>query len=323
MIASAETARIRSLRPAKQLVDPWQPLDVLVEEERCRGGQLLPSVTVFLTGSECPFTCVFCDLWRYTLDRETPAGALPAQLRLALDRVGAVSSPALIKLYNASNFFEPRAVPAGDLEAIASQLRAFSRVTVECHPRLVDERCRRFADQLDGQLEVALGLETAHRETLARLNKQMTLEDFDHAVERLHGLGISARAFVLVNPPFLTTDRCVDWAERSVEHALARGVSVVSLIPARLGNGELERLQQTGEFSPPTLEAFEMAVERSLACQAGRGVVLADLWNVEALAGCGACRGARIDRLQSMNRTGRVLAPVRCDRCAGRSRAGS
>lgn len=161
-----------------------------------------------------------------------------------------------------------------------------------------------------------MGLETAHPETLASLNKQMTLADFDLAVERLHHLGIATRAFVLVSPPFLPQDQGVEWAVRSVEHALARGVSVVSLIPTRPGNGELERLQHRGEFSPPTLEAFELAVEKSLVRQAGRGVVLADLWDVEALASCPACRSARIDRLQRMNRTGGVVAPVRCDLCA-------
>ena len=35
---------------------------------------------------------------------------------------------------------------------------------------------------LRGQLEVALGLETVHPEVLARLNKQMTLDDFARAV---------------------------------------------------------------------------------------------------------------------------------------------
>ncbi|MGB5999545.1 MAG: radical SAM protein, partial [Thermoanaerobaculia bacterium] len=67
--------RIRDLRPAKQPVDAWRPLEVLVEEERTLDRGVQPSITVFLAGRECPFTCVFCDLWRQTLDGPTPAGA--------------------------------------------------------------------------------------------------------------------------------------------------------------------------------------------------------------------------------------------------------
>ena len=73
------------LRPPKPQVDPWRPLDVLVEEERWSPmARMRRSMTVFLAGSECPFTCVFCDLWQYTLDEPTPPGAIPQQLEIAL-----------------------------------------------------------------------------------------------------------------------------------------------------------------------------------------------------------------------------------------------
>ena len=138
-------------------------------------------MTVFLTGSECPFTCVFCDLWRQTLDGPTPAGAIPSQLDRVLAELTALEEGATIKLYNASNFFDRRAVPRSDWPAIAERLTGFERVVVECHPRLVDDSCLEFAALLAGRLEVAMGLETARVEVLARLNKKMTLEDFDRA----------------------------------------------------------------------------------------------------------------------------------------------
>jgi radical SAM enzyme (TIGR01210 family) len=275
---------------------------------------LRPDVTVFLAGSECPFTCVFCDLWRYTLDGPTPAGALPAQLDRALAEVGALPEGAGIKLYNASNFFDARAVPPGDLPAIAARLASFRRVIVECHPRLVDDRCLEFADRLDAALEVGMGLETIHPEAAARLNKSMTLGEFERAASFLGRNGIGLRAFVLVGALFLAPEEAAEWAVRSVDHALRLGAGVVALIPARGGNGEMDRLARYGEFTPPTLRLFEEAAERSVAL--GRGVVLADLWDVERLEGCGECSGERIARLKRMNRDGRVPAPVACPRCA-------
>jgi hypothetical protein len=307
--------RIRDLRPAKQPVDAWSPLEVLVEEERTADRSVQPSITIFLAGRECPFTCVFCDLWRHTLDGPTPAGAIPAQLDEALRRVGSVPPGAGVKLYNASNFFDPRAVPTSDGAAIVERLSPFARVSVESHPLFVGPRALEFATLLDGQLEVAMGLETIHPQALPRLNKRMELEDFDRAADLLRSADVGVRSFVLVGAPFVPPAETVEWAVRSAEYALDRGAGVVTLIPVRAGNGELDRLQRAGDFVPPALARLEEALERSL--ELDRGVVLADLWDVDRLAACQVCAPERIARLERMNLTGRLEEPVGCSQCRG------
>jgi len=108
---SAADERIRALRPARQRVDPYVAIGATLEPERRPAGIVEQTLTVFLTGAECPFTCSFCDLWRYTIDGPTPLGALARQLRTVLE--AHEHQPVdRIKLYNASNFFDPRAVPA-------------------------------------------------------------------------------------------------------------------------------------------------------------------------------------------------------------------
>lgn len=313
METAARASWVRSLRPPRRTVDPWEPLGVLWEEERTPEGDLLPALTVFLAGAECPFTCVFCDLWKETLDVPTPPGALPVQIAKALAAAGPVPRPAALKLYNASNFFEPRAVPPADDEEILGLAAPFSRVTVECHPRLIGERCLRFAARLAGRLEVAMGLETVHREALARMDKGMTVEDFDRAAGRLRQAGIGVRAFVLVAPPFVPPAEAVEWAVRSAAHAFAQGAERVSLIPVREGNGALDALRLTGDFTPPCLDQLEEALERCLA--AGGGIVTADLWDAQRFAACPACAGARLDRLDRMNRTGSVVPRTPCSAC--------
>ncbi len=306
---------VRSLRSPKRQIDSWAPLGHLWEEERSLDGGLLPALTVFLAGAECPFSCVFCDLWRETLDGVTPPGALPAQLRKALAAAGPPPGPAAVKLYNASNFFEPRAVPSDDEAEILELVSPFARVTVECHPRLVGDRCLRFAERLSGSLEVAMGLETIHPEALSRFDKGMTLADFDCAAESLRRAGIGLRAFVLVAPPFVPPEEAVEWAVRSAEYAFERGAERVSLIPVREGNGALEALRQTGDFHPPRLAQLEEALERCLALD--EGIVTADLWDARRFASCPNCADARLDRLDRMNRAGRDEPRIACAVCEG------
>jgi archaeosine synthase beta-subunit len=311
---------IRSLRQPRLPIDPDEPLGQFWEEERTPDGGTVPALTVFLTGAECPFTCVFCDLWRETLDGPTPPGALPAQLRKALAAAGPlppVEARAALKLYNASNFFEPRAVPPGDETAILELARPFARVTVECHPRIICERgdrCLLFARRLAGRLEVAMGLETIHPEALPRLNKGMTLDDFDRAAETLRQAGIALRAFVLVSPPFVPPAEAVDWAVRSAAYAFERGAERVTLIPVRGGNGALEALRDSGDFTPPRLDQLEEALERCLALD---GIATADLWDARRFPDCLRCTDARLIRLDRMNRTGRAEERVECAICGG------
>lgn len=285
-----------------------------MEEERRADGRRENAVTVFLAGSECPFTCVFCDLWRYTLDTPTPPGALPAQVRAALaDDAVRQASPGRIKLYNASNFFDERAVPPQDLPVLAELVRPFAGVTVESHPLLVGDSCFAFADRLEGRLEVAMGLETVHPQALARLNKRLTQDEFARAAARLRAARVGLRAFVLVGAPFVPPAEDVAWVVRSVTCALDEGADLVALIPVRGGNGELERLQAAGAFRPPALRDLEAAFEEALRLR--RGVVIADLWDASRLPGCSVCLTSRLGRLGRMNRTGQIEPAVACGTC--------
>ena len=104
MTASAADRRIRSLRPPKQRFDPYSAHGAVVDNERRPGGRMERALTVFLAGAECPFTCSFCDLWRWTVDGPTESGALTKQLRAVLDS-HQLPTPDRLNVNNASNFF--------------------------------------------------------------------------------------------------------------------------------------------------------------------------------------------------------------------------
>ena len=297
-----------SRRPARPEVDPWRPHGFFVEPERQADGTIDPVATLLLAGKECPFRCVMCDLWKYTTTTRTPAGAVPAQIEYALARLPAARHA---KLYNAGNFFDAQAIPTADLPRIAALMAGFASVLVECHPRLVDGRCVEFGDSLSGNLGIAMGLETIHPEILPRLNKRMTLADFERAAHFLSDHDIAARAFVLVRPLLLDEAEGVEWAVRSVEWAFRVGVECCTLIPTRAGNGAMEELRSAQLFDAPGLRSLEEAQERCLSLGGGR--VFADLWDIEALAKCPRCGPSRIERLRGMNLGQAILPRIACD----------
>ena len=290
-------AEILAHRPPRNRMDPRRPYAFLVEPECNARGEIVEVATLFLTNRECPFRCLMCDLWKNTLTESVAPGDIPEQIRFAL---GQLPFAREIKLYNSGNFFDSKAIPPEDHPAIADFVRGFETVIVENHPNLTGEACLGFRDLIaPAKLEIALGLETCHPELLQRLNKRMTLEDYDRAADFLIANDISVRTFLLLKPPYMDEAEGAQWAIRSLEYAFDRGSGCCSIIPTRAGNGMMEILEQTGDFAPPTGRSLEEVLERGLALNRGR--VFVDLWDAEKFFPCPACRANRIARLHEMN----------------------
>ena len=300
-------------RGPKVQLDPNRAYAAAFEEELDAHGQLAPTAVIFLTNRECPFRCVMCDLWRNTLDETVPPGAIATQIRAALRALPPVRQ---VKLYNAGSFFDPAAIPPTEDDDIAELVTVFDRVIVEAHPAFLSgayaERCLRFRDRIPGRLEVAIGLETAHAETLARLNKRMTIDSFRRATDFLADNRIDLRVFVLVSPPFLAGEQAIEWACRSIDLAAECGATACSVIPTRGGNGAMEALGEP--LTPPDLVDLERVVEYGVSHHEMR--VFADLWDVDRFFTCD-CSSARRERLKQINRTQMLPPPVSCQRCSG------
>ena len=294
-------------------MDPFKPHGFFLEQERSRSGRVVPSAVILLSNKECPWRCLMCDLWKNTLKETVPLGAIPRQIDYALTRLN--TKPEQLKLYNSGSFFDPAAIPLADYPAIADRVSFADHIVVEAHPRLVGEAAVRLRDLLSGSLEVAIGLETVHPEVLPRLNKKFELAHFAQAVDFLRSAGIGVRAFVLVKPPFMNEAEGLAWAVKSAEFAFACGVSVVGLIPTRPGNGALDRLMATGEFTPPRLATLEQALTLALNLRQGR--VFADTWDLEQFSACSVCLEKRRQRLHTINLTQQILPAISCEVCGG------
>lgn len=291
-------------------LDPQLPYAFLRELETGPDGRQLRVDTLFLTNRECPFRCVMCDLWKHTLSAPTPKGAIPAQIRYALDRLPADGE--VLKLYNSGNFMDKKAIPAADYQDIILLTHRYRRLVLENHPNLCNEALLRFRDLLhpDTELEIAMGIETVHPDVLQRLGKSMTLEDLEKASLFCSSNGIFMRGFILLHAPVLGIEEMKDpltarsWTLKSVHEAERMGFGSVSLIPLRP-----ELLQTDGDScheQAPTLDEVEITMkELFLSRQVPKSPAIStqhrmriflDLWELEKHP-----ETHRVERLRQMN----------------------
>jgi archaeosine synthase beta-subunit len=299
---------IVNLRPQRNTLNPEIPYHFLHETEPDAKGLLQKVNTIFLTGKECSFKCLMCDLWKNTIPETTPKGAIVKQIDYATSRL---PNAEIIKLYNNGNFFDPQAIPIEDHEQIADRLQPYQKVIVENHPRLTNENCLDFKARLNAKLEIAMGLETIHPDVLPKLNKQLTPNDFKKAAGFLRANDISVRAFVLLNPPYLTDQKeNSEWVLKTVEFAFESGTQCCSIIATRSGNGIMQTLEKQGQYAPPTLKTLEEVFETALKLKQGR--VFVDTWDIGFLSKCPHCFQARKERLEAMNLHQEIYPPITC-----------
>ncbi len=296
-LGSERTRWILSQRGQRNTLEPSRPYAFLAEEEPAAFGSTAKVAAIFLTNRECPWKCAMCDLWRNTTATPLPPGSIPAQMEFALAQLPPAT---VLKLYNSGSFFDPGAIPRADWPAIAALCRSFQRVIVECHPRLIGPSVLEFAALLPGELEVALGLETAHPQALNALNKRISVRDFENAARFLKEHNLRVRAFLLINPPFVPAGEQARWLRHSLRAATDCGADVLSLIPLRGGNGAMEALIQFGQAREPTLAEIEAAQELALERRSA-ALAFCDTWDLQRFARCPVCLPARTQRIHQMN----------------------
>jgi radical SAM enzyme (TIGR01210 family) len=299
---------IVQLRSKKNKVNPFIPYHFLHEEEPGLSGKIETVNTIFLTGKECAFKCLMCDLWKNTLDETAPLGAIVKQIDYALEQLPQADA---IKLYNNGNFFDTKAISPKEYPAIISRVSGYKRVVVENHPKLCNKCCIEFNEMLDAKLEVAMGLETIHPDVLPRLNKQLAPEDFKNATKFLNQHNIDVRAFILLNAPYITdASESVAWTLKSIQFAFECGAVRCSVIPVRPGNGVMDILWKENFYTPPTLAMLEEVFEKALLLKQGQ--VFIDTWDIGFLSKCSVCFEARKFRLEKMNLIQKILPQIEC-----------
>ena len=235
---------------ARRYVNQW------VEDEAI-GADRVSAFVLILKTRGCYWAdlkgCSMCGYAKDTLGRSATPEELAEQTARALLRY---RGEPYVKIYTSGSFLDDREVDSDSRRRI---LAAFSgkarRLLFETLPEFATtETLDPLRRAFDGELEVALGLESTDPTVLARfVHKNAPPAEYLSAADRVHRVGLRAKAYLLLKPPYLTESESIDDVVRSVEQASPR-FDAISVNPVHIQNGTVvEWLYRRGRYRPPWL----------------------------------------------------------------------
>ena len=244
---------------ASRYVNAWTEAEAI-------GADRVPAFVAILRTRGCYWAdvkgCSMCGYARDTLGRS----ATPAELGQQLSGIlRAYRDQPYVKLYTSGSFLDDREV---DPASRASIVSAFSgrarRLLFETLPEFVTpENVGPLRDAFQGELEIALGLESTQPEILRRfVNKGAPPSEYLAAGERVRSMGARSKAYLLLKPPHLTEREAIEDVVRSVELA-APNFDALSINPVHIQGGTVvEWLYHRRRYRPPWLWSLSEALRR-------------------------------------------------------------
>jgi archaeosine synthase beta-subunit len=244
---------------ARRYVNLWT-------EEEALGARRVRAFVVILRTRGCYWAdvkgCSMCGYSKDTLGRSATPEELSEQLAHALRRY---DGEPYVKFYTSGSFLDDREVDPESRRAIVT---AFSgraqRLLFETLPEFataanLDPLRSAFA----GDLEVALGLESTDPTVLSKfVHKSAAPSEYLAAGDRVRELGLRAKAYLLLKPPYLTESEAIEDVVRSTEVAAAH-FDTLSVNPVHIQNGTVvEWLFHRGRYRPPWLWSVVEALRR-------------------------------------------------------------
>lgn len=235
---------------ARRYVHQWVEREAIGPEE-------VPAFVLILRTRGCYWAdqkgCSMCGYAKDTLGRS----ATPAELAEQLDRALArYREEPYVKVYTSGSFLDDREV---DPESRAKLVRAFAgrarRLLFETLPEFATPGALTpLRDEFPGELEVALGLESTDPDVLGRLvHKNAPPRDYLDAGDRVRALGLRAKAYLLLKPPYLTEDEAIADVVHSIGEASPH-FDALSVNPVHIQNGTVvEWMYHRGRYRPPWL----------------------------------------------------------------------
>lgn len=240
--------RTSSRGDVNEYVSCWTEKDVL-------DGEVVDALVVILRTRGCSWArkkgCSMCGYFN-DCNPEVTGEDLVTQMTKALERA---SGHRILKIFTSGSFLDDGEVPPDtrdDLLGAASD--SFEQVIFETRPEYVTRESVEDCISRFGEIQVALGLESANDVVLKHsINKGFLFEDYQKAAGTIKETRASLKTYLLIKPPFLTERESI---RDSVESArrIKDTTDVISFNPVNIQMGTLvERLWRRDEYRPPWL----------------------------------------------------------------------
>lgn len=243
---------------AGRFVNQW------VEEEAIGDERVLAFVLILKTRG-CYWAdvkgCSMCGYSKDTLGRSATPQELSEQLRRALSLY---RGEPYVKIYTSGSFLDDREVDPASRVQIVQGFSKARRLLFETLPEFPTvETLGPLRAVFPGEIEVALGLESTDPVVLQRfVNKGSSPAEYLAAADRVRALGLRAKGYLLLKPPYLTESESVEDVVRSVR-AAAPHFDALSVNPVHIQNGTVvEWLYRRRQYRPPWLWSVVDALQR-------------------------------------------------------------
>jgi len=245
-------------RDPRSYVSDWTEKDLL-------GSEVVDSfVVIFRTGGCYWARSGGCSMCGYANEAaaDVTTDDLMHQLEMAKERHG---GQPITKVFTSGSFFDENEVPPEFRHAVLREFGGRSRkIIVESLPPFVRKKLVDEGKSACEAFEVAFGLESTTPAVLKHsVNKPFGLEHFVKAAEVVRDSGGTAKAYLLIKPPFLTEKESIEDAVLSAEKAAAHA-DTISFNPVNVQRGTLvERLWRRAAYRPPWLWSVVEVLERA------------------------------------------------------------
>ncbi len=247
---------------ARQYVNQWTEAEAL-------GAERVRAFVLILRTRGCYWAdlkgCSMCGYAKDTLGRSATPDELAEQLAAALR---AYRGEPYVKIYTSGSFLDDREVDARSREAIVAGFAGRARrLLFETLPEFVSaDTLQPLRAGFGAEIEVAMGLESTQPEVLLHyVHKNSPPEAYLAAADTVRGLGLRAKGYLLLKPPYLTERESIDDVVTSVRIA-APHFDALSVNPVHIQNGTVvEWLYHRNRYRPPWLWSLVEVMQRGAA----------------------------------------------------------
>ena len=285
-------------RPRRRKPANDEPAAVWKEKELVADEQVDAGVVILRTTGCSHFHAGGCSMCGYNAESSADISAedLGRQFERAVSKLGDV---AVLKVYTSGSFLDRSEVPSTVAGSILDHCAGTStRLLFESRPEYVTDESMAAVVERHGNVEVAMGLESANDRVLKySVNKGFTFSDYERATKAIAGAGARIRTYLLLKPPFLTEAEAMEDAiasARKVDHLS----DTISINPVNVQKGTLvERLWKGWAYRPPWLWSV-LHVLREISSLDARIVCDPTGGGRERGAhNCGECDGASLEAI--------------------------